>query len=84
MNVIAKKSIEDFYKRHTDSKDPLLSWYHKTKKDIWGGSQDIKDQYPSASFLAKNRVIFNIKGNKYRLVTKIAYNTKTRQQGLSC
>ena len=77
MNVISKKEINRFIKKHRDTKAYLEAWYHavNAKATTWKTSSDIKKRYPSASFLEKNYVIFNIKGNKYRLVTKIAYNT---------
>ena len=77
MNVISKREIDKFIKKHRDAKVALEAWYHEAnaKTTIWKTSSDIKKRYSSASFLGKNYVIFNIKGNKYRLVTKIAYNT---------
>ena len=77
MNVISRKVILEFVDKNSDAKDALLTWFHETKKSNWESPQDIKDKYRSASFIKNNVVIFNIKGNRYRLVTKIAYNTKT-------
>jgi len=77
MNVISRKAITEFGKKYPDAKKPLLSWYHEACTADWKTSQDIKDRYRTASFLSSNLVIFNIKGNKYRLVTKIAYKIKT-------
>ncbi len=79
MNVISKKVIEEFIKKYRDTEASLLAWYHEanTKTTIWKTSSDIKKRYSSASFLKENYVIFNIKGNKYRLVTKVAYNSST-------
>lgn len=75
MNVISRKPLIEFGKKYADAKKPLQSWYQEVRTSKWETSQDIKNRYPSASFLANNFVIFNIKGNKYRLVTKIAYKT---------
>lgn len=77
MNVISRKKIVDFYKKHAEVREALLSWYYEASSSDWQIPQDIKDRYSSASFIGNNFVIFNIKGNKYRLVTKVAYNTKT-------
>jgi mRNA interferase HigB len=77
MNVISLKKIKEFVKKYADSKAPLLSWYHEASSAHWKNPQDIKNRYPSASFLEGNIVIFNIKGNRYRLVTKISYTYKT-------
>ena len=54
-----------------------MSWYYEASAAEWQTPQNIKDRYRSASFLENNVVIFNIKGNKYRLVTKISYKRKT-------
>lgn len=74
MNVVSRKIINDFIKKHADSKSSLESWHSEALKANWKTSMDIKNRYVSASFLSKNYVIFNIKGNSYRLVTQIAYN----------
>jgi mRNA interferase HigB len=75
MRVIARKTIRDFYEQHADSKTPLEAWFHEAVAARWRGPQDIKHRYPSADILPDNRVVFNIKGNTYRLIVKIHYNT---------
>ena len=75
MRVIARKTIRDFYDQHADSKGSLEAWFHETVAAGWHGPQDIKRRYPSADILPGNRVVFNIKGNSYRLIVKIHYNT---------
>ncbi len=75
MRVIARKTLRDFYEHHTDSKSQLESWFHETEAAHWQEPQDIKQRYPSADILPGNRVVFNIKGNNYRLIVKIHYNT---------
>jgi len=77
MNVISLKKIKESVKKYADAKAPLLSWYHEASSVVWKNPQDIKNRYPSASFLDGNIVIFNIKGNRYRLVTKISYMYNT-------
>ena len=74
MRVIAKKTLREFWLRHADSKGQLESWYNEAKKANWQTPNDIKREYPSASFIQGNRVIFNIKGNHYRLIVKISYD----------
>jgi len=76
MNVISRKKIFEFIKKHADVKNALLSWYKEASNAVWTKPQDIKSFYPSASFLGKNIVIFNIKGNKYRLAVKVNYTNK--------
>ena len=77
MDVISIKKIRDFGKKYADAKAPLLSWYYEASSAVWQSPPDIKNRYPSASFLEGNIVIFNIKGNRYRMVTKISYTYKT-------
>ncbi|MBS7328748.1 MAG: type II toxin-antitoxin system HigB family toxin [Oxalobacter sp.] len=74
MRVIAKRNLIAFYEKHPDAEQPLKAWYAEASKASWKTPQDIKDCYASASFLENNRVVFNIKGNQYRLVVSIAYN----------
>ena len=74
MRVIAKKILRDFWGKHPDCEQQLKTWYHEAEKSIWRFPKDIKKEYPSASFLADNRVIFNIKGNNYRLFVKLNYD----------
>jgi mRNA interferase HigB len=73
MRVIAKKTIRDFWTKHTDCEQQLKAWHDEAINSIWKTPNDIKRDYPSASFLEDNRVVFNIKGNKYRLIVKINY-----------
>lgn len=75
MRVIARKTLRDFYEQHADSKTALAAWFHEAVVADWLGPQEIKTRYPSADILPGNRVVFNIKGNSYRLVVKIHYNT---------
>ena len=74
MRIIAKKILRDFWNTHPDSEQQLKSWYQETLKAEWTGPRQIKKEYPTASFLADNRVVFNIKGNHYRLIVKISYD----------
>lgn len=79
MHVISRKTLREFYGRPGcgDAKGPLDAWFYEVKHADWQSPADIKARYPSASFLKNNRVVFNIGGNKYRLVVKINYPTKT-------
>jgi mRNA interferase HigB len=74
LRIIAKKALRDFWEEHPDSEQQLKSWYQETSNAEWTGPSKIKIDYPSASFLADNRVVFNIKGNHYRLIVKINYD----------
>ena len=73
MRVIALKTLRDFIVQHPSSKPALLAWYEEADKAKWQKPMDIKKQFANASFVGQNRVIFNIKGNDYRLIVAIAY-----------
>lgn len=75
MRIIAKKTLREFWKEHANAEEPLKAWYQETEESIWSESNDIKKRYPSADIIPGNRVVFNIKGNTYRLIVKIHYNT---------
>jgi mRNA interferase HigB len=76
VRVIAKRTLRSFWTKHKDCEQQLKSWYKEAEDAIWKDSNEIKMDYPTASFLVDNRVVFNIKGNKYRLVVKINYSYK--------
>ncbi|MCE5989668.1 MULTISPECIES: type II toxin-antitoxin system HigB family toxin [unclassified Pseudomonas] len=75
MRVIAKSTLVKFWglPGHEDAKAPLESWHDMAIKAIWRTPQDVKDQIGSASICGNNRVVFNIGGNKYRLVVEMQY-----------
>jgi mRNA interferase HigB len=73
MRVIAKRTIREFWETHADAQAALEAWYHDTKRATWTSPSDIKAIYANASILPNNRVVFNIKGNTYRLVVAINY-----------
>ena len=76
MRIIAVKTLKLFWKRHNDTEQPLKAWYAEVKAANWRSPAEIKRFYRSASILGNNRVVFNIKGNSYRLVTAVNYNFK--------
>jgi len=73
MRVIAKKHLSAYWNKHPDAEQPLKSWHDEAIKATWKTPQDIKAQYASASILAGNRVVFNIKSNRHRLIVSVAY-----------
>ena len=75
MTVIAKSSLKRFWERRgcADARGPLHSWYEEALRAKWRRPQDIKDQFASASICGSNRVVFNVGGNKYRLVVEVQY-----------
>ena len=74
MRIISKKTLREFWQIHADAEQPLKAWHAKAKLAEWKISNDIKNDYRNASFVANNRIIFNIKGNTYRLVVAINYD----------
>ena len=74
MRIIAKKILRDFWQEHSDSEQQLKAWFQECSKAEWTSPNEIKTDYPSASFLVDNRVVFNIKGNHYRLIVKVSYD----------
>ena len=74
MNVIGKRLLEEFKNKHSDVRAQINSWLCEAEEAQWACPNDIKSRYSSASFLANNIVVFNIKGNDYRLATKIHYD----------
>lgn len=73
MKVLARHKLTDFMQKHAAAKRALEAWYAEAERSSWQTPQDIKDRFSSADFLPDNRVIFNIKGNHYRLVVKVRY-----------
>ena len=74
MRIIALGTLRGFWREHPDTEVPLRAWYAIARRAVWRRPAEIKVAYRSASFAANNRVIFNIKGNDYRLVVAVHYN----------
>ena len=77
MRIIAKKSLIKYWEKHPYTEQSLKAWYQETSAATWEGPQDIKNQYRNASFVANNRVVFNIRGNTHRLVVAVIYRFGT-------
>lgn len=73
MNIYNKSTISDFVKRHADCKGPLSLWYNDVLQKKWRFPKEVKRDYVTASIIGNNRVVFNIKGNKYRMVVAFYY-----------
>lgn len=73
VRIISRKRLIDFWQNHPDAEQPLRAWYAETKKAKWRTPADVKSLNRNASILPNNRVVFNIKGNVYRLVVVIEY-----------
>jgi mRNA interferase HigB len=73
MRIIAKKPLRKFWEDHPDAEEPLLAWYREVEKEDWDTPAKVKAKYGTASIVGGKRVVFNIKGNDYRLVVEINY-----------
>lgn len=73
MRVIARGTLRDFWQRYPDAEWALEAWFHEVEHAQWRSSADVKAAYGSASIVTGERVVFNICGNKYRLVVHINY-----------
>lgn len=73
MRIISRKALRQFWAVHEDAESPLKAWFAEVKKAAWQSWPDIKQRYPSASSVGNDRYVFNIKGNKYRLITLINF-----------
>lgn len=78
MRIIAIKTIKNFWgiPKYKDSEQSLKAWFNEIKKEQWQSPNDVKNKYRNASIVANNRVVFNIKGNKYRLIVAVQYKFK--------
>ena len=73
LQVLGKKILDDFNLKHAIVRGTLNAWLMEAEEANWTNPQDIKNRYPTASFLEENKVIFNIKGNHYRLIVVVDY-----------
>ena len=76
MRIIAKRTLRQFWELHADAKGPLEAWHSETSKAKWETPQHVKAMFGAASILKNGRVVFNIAGNKYRLIVAIDYVRK--------
>jgi mRNA interferase HigB len=73
MHIISRKRLIQYWQVHPDAERPLRAWFDDVEKAHWNTPSDIKRIYKNASILPNNRVVFNIKGNDYRLVILVEY-----------
>jgi mRNA interferase HigB len=77
VQIIALRTLRLFWEEHSQAEMPLRTWYAMVDKATWDGPADVKQQFGSSvDFIADNRLIFNIGGNKFRLVVHVAYRSK--------
>ncbi|MBT8421451.1 MAG: type II toxin-antitoxin system HigB family toxin [Gammaproteobacteria bacterium] len=73
MRILGRDKLVKFWRAHANAREALRIWFDETQKATWKTPKDIRGRYRSVDFLADNRVIFNIKGNHYRLMVKVRY-----------
>lgn len=71
--IIAKRVLRDFWEKHPDSEQYLKTWYDTTKNSKWRSPNDVKQTFINASVLKSGRIVFNIRGNSYRLIVKFNF-----------
>lgn len=76
MRIIARRTLREYWEQHPRAEQPLKAWFREAAASDWASPEDVKRRYRHASILRKNRVVFNIGGNKYRLVVQINYDFK--------
>lgn len=74
MRIIAKRALRQFWEKHPRSKAPLILWYQLVSKADWTCWADVKEMFGSADLIGDDRIIFDIGGNKYRLVVRVSYS----------
>jgi mRNA interferase HigB len=74
VRIISRRRLVEFWNSHPDAEQPLRAWYAEIRKANWKSPAEIKATYRSVSILSDNRVVFNIKGNTYRLVVIVEYS----------
>ncbi|MDX2189371.1 MAG: type II toxin-antitoxin system HigB family toxin [Bacteroidota bacterium] len=76
MRIIAKSTLREYWNSNIHSEFPLLDWYEKTQSSIWNTPNEVKLTFRSADIIDSKRVVFDIGGNKYRLICDIEYRLK--------
>lgn len=74
MHIISRTRLINFWTKHPDSETPLKLWFKKVKQAWWKGINDIKRDFPTADYIGNDRVVFDIKGNKYRLIVLVFFS----------
>lgn len=73
LKVVGREVLSEFARRHAGVRSQLQAWLAEAEEAQWRVPEDIQRRYPTASFLAANRVVFNLKGRKYRMAVKVSY-----------
>ena len=76
LRVIAKRTLREYWESNPESEQQLMVWYREALKANWNSPNEIKTKYATSSILKNSRVVFNICGNKYRLIVEINFPRK--------
>ena len=76
MRIFSNSTLKDFYEKHADSKEQLLTWYKITTKARWKNYNDIKSYFKTVDCIKDNLMVFNLKGNKYRLAVDFNFKNE--------
>ena len=73
MRIISKRALREFWEGHPESEQPLLSWFREVEQADWSTPAQVLERYPNASIVGRDRVVFRIRHNDYRIVARIFY-----------
>lgn len=73
MKILKKELIDAYIRKHADSKEAFNKWVELVEESEWKGHSDLKQQFPTADYVGNSRYVFNIRGNKYRLVVAVVF-----------
>ena len=76
MGAVALSTLRDFWRKHPSAQSPLQNWYAEASRATWKNPGDVKQAHRGASFVAGDRVVFNIRGNDYRLIVAMRYRSQ--------
>ena len=77
MNLVGKRALTEFARKHASAREAIAAWTLEVESALWRTTMDIKARYASASFVGENRVVFNLKGNQFRIDVQVNYSTQT-------
>lgn len=73
MRILSRRVLRDFWVRHSDAEEPLKTWFKRVRSEDWSTPAILQELWPRASIVGRDRAVFRIKGNHYRLVVKVSY-----------
>ena len=73
MRIVGDRAVQEFIRRHPESEQPLVAWFQEVRQADWSKPADVRERYPRASIVGRDRVVFRVRGNRYRIVAQIFY-----------